>query len=134
MSPKRSRSNRSKPSQSSPPSPPTSRAGGFVLRLPLGFTVSLAMVYSGPRQDDVSDPVSFLAPAIWSDMPDHLYALGTVYCRLKLGPSRLDLGLSLFNPFGRRFREKFGVRAPDGSNYGGELLGTRAMLTARFQY
>jgi hypothetical protein len=40
----------------------------------------------------------------------------------------------MFNPFGRRFREKFGVRAPDGSNYGGELLGTRAMLTARFQY
>jgi hypothetical protein len=109
-------------------------AGGFVLRLPLGFTVSMAMVYSGPRQDDVSDPVSFLSPYIWSDMPDHLYALSTVYCRLKLGPSRLDLGLTMFNPFGRRFREKFGVRAPDGSNYGGELIGTRAMLTARFQY
>ena len=109
-------------------------AGGFVLRLPLGFTVSLAMVYSGPRGDDVSDPVSFLSPYIWSDIPDHLYALGTVYCRMQLGASRLDLGMSLFNPFGRHFREKFGVRAPDGSNYGGELIGTRAMLTARFQY
>jgi outer membrane cobalamin receptor len=108
--------------------------GGFVLRLPLGFTFSLAMVYSGSRKDDVSDPVSFLSPYIWSDIPDHLYALSAVYCRLKLGPSRLDLGLTMFNPFGRRFREKLGIRAPNGSNYGGELIGTRAMLTARFQY
>ena len=109
-------------------------AAGFVARLPLGFTVSLAMIYSGPRKDDVSDPVSFLSPYIWSDIPDHLYALGTVFCRLKLGPSRLDLGLTMFNPFGRHFREKHGVRAPNGSNFGGELIGTRAMLTARFQY
>jgi hypothetical protein len=44
------------------------------------------------------------------------------------------VGLSLFNPFGGPFREEMGTRAPDGSNYGGEYLGTRAMLTARFRY
>jgi len=109
-------------------------ASGFVLRLPSGITASLSMIYAGARRDDVRDPVSFLTPSIWADIPDHLYALAALTWRLQLGASRLDLGFTLFNPFGRHFREKTGVRAPDGSNYGGELIGTRAMLTARFQY
>jgi hypothetical protein len=53
---------------------------------------------------------------------------------IQAGASRLELGLTLFNPFGGRFREKIGVTARDGSNYGGEFIGTRAMLTARFLY
>ncbi len=114
--------------------PNINAASGFVLRLPSGITASLAMIYSGARRDDVRDPESFLTPSIWTDIPDHLYALASLTCRLKLGTSRLDLGLTLFNPFGRRFREKTGIPDSKGNNYGGELIGTRATLTARFQY
>jgi hypothetical protein len=46
----------------------------------------------------------------------------------------VDLGLSWFNPFGGSFREQTGTRAADGSNYGGEYIGTRAILMGRIRY
>jgi outer membrane receptor protein involved in Fe transport len=109
-------------------------SAGGTLRLPFGLIIHLAAVHVAGRRDNVRDPQSILAPSIWQDLPALTYLLANVVWRLEAGPSRIDLGLSLFNPFGGRFREKAGVRAPDGSNYGGEWIGTRAMLTARFQY
>ncbi|MFC1655019.1 TonB-dependent receptor plug domain-containing protein, partial [Myxococcota bacterium] len=109
-------------------------AAGGTLRLPFGLRVHLAGVYIGGRVDDVINPVSVLAPRIMGEVPDRFYALFAVNYTHQLGDSRLDLGLSLFNPFGAPFREEMGTVAPDGSNYGGELIGSRAMLTARFRY
>jgi hypothetical protein len=109
-------------------------AAGGTLRLPFGLTVHLALCSVSDRTDDVRDPVSIMEPTIWKKVPATLYLLGALTYRMQVGPARLDLGLSLFNPFGGHFHEKAGVEAPDGSNYGGELIGTRAMLTARFVY
>jgi hypothetical protein len=94
----------------------------------------LALCYASERTDDVRDPVSIMEPTIWIKIPARLYLLGSLIYRIPMGASRIDLGLTLFNPFGGRFREKAGIEGPDGSNYGGELIGTRAMLTARFLY
>jgi outer membrane receptor protein involved in Fe transport len=110
-----------------------SSAGG-TLRLPFGLVVHLALVYVGERDNEIRDPVSVLAPPIVATVPVRFYALCALNYKIELGASRVDLGLALFNPFGGRFREETGTRAPDGSNFGGELLGTRAMLTARFRY
>jgi len=107
---------------------------GGTLRLPFGLTAHLALCYVSERTDDVRDPVSIMEPTIWIELPARLYLLSSLVYRIPLGSSRLDLGLTLFNPFGGRFREKAGVEGPDGSNYGGEFIGTRAMLTARFLY
>jgi hypothetical protein len=109
-------------------------AAGGTLRLPFGLRLHLTGVYVAGRVDDVTDPVSVLAPRIMGEVSDRFYALFAVNYTHQLGDSRLDLGLSCFNPFGSHFREEMGTRAPDGSGYGGELLGTRAMLTARFRY
>jgi iron complex outermembrane receptor protein len=109
-------------------------AAGATLRLPFDLRAHLAGVFVNHRVDDVADPVSVLAPRIKGEVPDRFYVMSAVSYTLRPGDSRLDLGLSLFNPFGGRFREEMGVWAPDGSNYGGELLGTRAMFTARFRY
>ena len=65
---------------------------------------------------------------------DNFYLLASARYTFELGDSRVDLGLSWFNPFGARFREMTGTRAADGSNYGGELIGTRAVLSARIRY
>lgn len=46
----------------------------------------------------------------------------------------LDLGLSAFHLFGGRYRESIGVILFDGTNFGGERMGSRIMLTARMQY
>jgi outer membrane receptor protein involved in Fe transport len=109
-------------------------SAGGVLRLPFGLTAHLAVVHIGGREDEIRDPSSILAPNVSKELPARTYLLGALNYRLKLGRSRLDLGLTLFNPFGGRYREKIGVPAPDGSNYGGESLGTKALLTARFRY
>ena len=107
---------------------------GGTLRLPFGLTAHLALCYVSERTDDVRDPISIMEPTIWIKIPARLYLLGSLIYRVPLGSSRLDLGLTLFNPFGGRFREKAGIEAPYGSYYGGELIGTRALLTARFLY
>jgi outer membrane receptor protein involved in Fe transport len=109
-------------------------AAGGVLRLPLGITASLTAVYAGPLQDTLLDPRSVLAPSLWSDVPERVYLMAFISWRLDLGTTRVDLGLSFFNPFGPRFREKLGTVAPDGTNFGGEILGPRAMVTARIIY
>ena len=109
-------------------------AGGGTLRLPFGLRFHLAGVFVRGRQDDVISPVSVLAPRIMGKVADRFYVLSSLNYTHRLGDSRLDLGLSLFNPFGAPFREEMGTAAPDGSNFGGELLGSRAMLTARFRY
>ena len=109
-------------------------AAGGTLRLPPDLRIHLAGVYVSDRADDVIDPVSVLAPRITGEVPERFYALFAINYTLRPGGSRLDLGLSFFNPFGGYFREEMGVQAPDGSSFGGELLGTRAMLTARFRY
>jgi hypothetical protein len=109
-------------------------SAGATLRLPFGLTVHSAMVFVDDRLDDVRNPESSLAPQLVRTLPAHAYLLCALAYRLPVVSHRVELGLSLFNPFGGRFRETTGVRAPDGSNYGGELLGTRAMLTARLVY
>ncbi len=108
-------------------------AGG-ILRLPPGLTASLSAVYVGPFDDTLVDPRSVLAPALLTDVPGRVYLMAHLSYRLDLGAARMDLGLSFFNPFGPRFREKLGTTLIDGSNYGGEIMGPRAMVTARAVY
>ena len=109
-------------------------AAGGVLRLPLGLNASLAAVYAGPFQDTLLDPRSVLAPSLWTDVPERVYLMAFVSYKMDLDAARLQLGLSVFNPFGPRFREKLGTVAPNGTNWGGELIGPRAMVTARLVY
>jgi len=109
-------------------------AAGGILRLPLGITAGLSAVYVGPWSDTLLDPSSVLVPGLWTDVPERVYLMAHLCYRLSLGAARLDLGLSVFNPFGPHFREKLGAVAPDGTNYGGEIIGPRAMATARLRY
>jgi hypothetical protein len=109
-------------------------AVGGVLRLPLGINASLAAVYVGPFQDTLLDPRSVLAPSLWTDVPERVYLMASMSYRLDLDSARLHLGLSVFNPFGPRFREKLGTVAPNGTNWGGEFIGPRAMATTRLVY
>ncbi len=109
-------------------------SAGGTLRPTPGLTVHLAFIYVDGKTDSIRDPESILASPRTAKLPPRAYLLGALTYGLPAGASRLELGLSLFNPFGGSFREKVGVRAPDGSNYGGEPIGTRAMATARFLY
>jgi outer membrane receptor protein involved in Fe transport len=109
-------------------------AAGAVLRLPSNLTAGLTAVYANKYYDVVLNPESALAANTWTYLPEHTYLLASLSYRLDLGASRLVLGLSFFNPFGGHFREKLGVTARDGTNFGGELLGPRAMATARVIY
>ena len=114
--------------------PPYLGSAGGTLRLPFGLTVHLTMVHVAAREDDVSHPLSALEKYIWKKLPAYAYLLSGITYRLDLGKPYIDLGLSLFNPFGGPLSEKAGLRAPDGSNHGGERVGSRAMLTARMRY
>jgi outer membrane receptor protein involved in Fe transport len=114
--------------------PPYLGSAGGTLRLPFGLTVHLALVHVSKREDDVSHPLSALESYIWKKMPALTYLLAGITYRLDLGHSHVDLGLSLFNPYGGFLKEKAGMPAPDGSNHGGEIVGSRALLTARFHY
>jgi hypothetical protein len=91
-------------------------------------------VLVGKRRDDLRDPYSILKATTWHILPAHTYLLGALTYRLPLGTTRLDLGLSFFNPFGAPFREKAAVETRSGDNYGGELIGTRVLLTCRLVY
>jgi outer membrane receptor protein involved in Fe transport len=109
-------------------------SAGAVVRLPFNLTVQIAATYTSDFMDFLLDPYSALAPNLYEPVPEHTYLLANLTYRLDLGSSRLLLGLSFFNPFGGRFREKLGVTVWDGSNFGGEVLGPRAMATARLIY
>jgi iron complex outermembrane receptor protein len=109
-------------------------AAGGTLRLPFGLRAHLAAVYVEGRTMWIRDPVSVLGPSIDVKIPTRTYLLASLTYRLSLGRSTLDLGLTIFNAFGARFREAQGTPAPGGSNYGGEILAPRAMLTARLLY
>jgi iron complex outermembrane receptor protein len=109
-------------------------SAGGVLRLPQGITASLAAFYVGPWPDTLLDPRSVLAGSTWADLPERIYLMAHLSYKLNVGTARLHLGLSVFNPFGPQFREKLGTTAPDNTNYGGEIIGPRAMLTARLVY
>ena len=108
-------------------------AGG-TLRTDSGFTLHLAGVYTGSRGRTIRNPQSIMLPDIPSEAPPRFYLLSAAGYAFNLGDSRVDLGLSLFNPFSGRMREQTGTRAADGSNYGGELVGRRVMLSARVRY
>jgi outer membrane receptor protein involved in Fe transport len=107
---------------------------GFVLRCPFGFIAHLALVHVGERTSFLLDPSSALAPSTQFHIPDRSYLLAALTYHLPLGSSRLDVGLSFFNPFGGRLREAQGTVAPDGSTYGGEVIDHKAILTARLRY
>jgi outer membrane receptor protein involved in Fe transport len=109
-------------------------AAGGTLRTPFGLTAHLAAVYTGGRSGWMRDPVSIMMPQVFAEAPENFYLLGALTYTLSLGSSRLDLGLSLFRPAAAPLREQTGVQAPDGSNYGGEYIGTRAILSARIRY
>jgi outer membrane cobalamin receptor len=108
-------------------------AGG-TLHTDFGLTLHLAGVYCGGDSATMRDPVSIMVPEVPAQVPGRFYLMGSARYTFWLGESQLDLGLSLFNPFGGRFRELSGVRAADGSNYGGEFIGTRAILSGRIRY
>jgi outer membrane cobalamin receptor len=107
---------------------------GAVLHLPFNLTAHLAVAYRYKYPDTVLNPESALAGSSWDYIPEHTYLLAQLSYQFDLGSSRLLLGLSFFNPFGAHFREKLGVTARDGTNFGGEILGPRAMLRARLIY
>jgi outer membrane receptor protein involved in Fe transport len=108
-------------------------AGG-TLRTAFGLTFHLAGIYVGGDADVMRNPESIMMPPVPAPVPGRFYLLSSARYTFNLGDSRLDLGLSLFNPFGGKFREQSGVMAPDGSNFGGEFLSTRAILSARIRY
>ncbi len=110
-----------------------SSAGG-VLRLPLGIILHLSAMAKGSRVHEIRSPESVLLPVLGTKIPAQLHVLAALTYRLDLGPARIDLGLSVFHLFGGRYREALGVITRDGSNFGGELMGTQAMFTARLQY
>jgi outer membrane receptor for ferrienterochelin and colicin len=113
---------------------PMASAGG-AWRSPGGLTAMLAFVFVGTNENDkLRDPGSVLAPFIRSDVPAFAYLTAAVSYRLKLGESRMILGLSIRNPFGANNRDLLAARAPDGSNYGAEPQGPHALLTARLVY
>ena len=107
---------------------------GGILRLPAGVVVHLTAVYVGSRFFHVRNPESSLAPTVNVDIPARTYLLAAVTYRLPLGPAKLHLGFNFFNPFGGHFREAQGVITSLGECYGGEVLGTRALFTARITY
>ena len=95
----------------------------------------LALAFVGTNENDkLRDPASVLAPFIRTDVPAFAYLTAAVSYRLKLGESRMILGLSIRNPFGANYRDLLAARAPDGSNYGAEPQGPHALLSARLVY
>jgi hypothetical protein len=108
---------------------------GGVWRSECGLTLHLAAVYIGKYENDfLRDPDSILAPSRFRELPARSYLLASARYGMRLGSSRLYLGISYFNPFGARFHEKVGMINRVGSSYGGELVGTQVILSARLRY
>lgn len=109
-------------------------SAGALLRLRTGLTAELTWLYVASRKSGMRNPYSILQPSYWLEIPARSYLFTYVSYGLEFGHSRLDLGLSLFKAFGARRREEPGVITRSGTNYGGELIGPRALLTARLRY
>lgn len=107
---------------------------GATLELPLGVIAELKYLHVGNRRARMPNPYSILDEQYSIYLPARNYVFASVSYSLELGRSRLKLGLSLFNAFGARQREDPGLTTTNGENYGAELIGPRAMLTARFMY
>jgi outer membrane receptor protein involved in Fe transport len=114
---------------------PTVASAGAVIRLPFGLKVHLAGMYVSSLENDyLRNPDSVLGPAYLWDLPARTSLMASLAYRMDLNCWGLDLGLFVLNAFGARFREKYGVIGRDGSNFGGERVGSKAMLTARLSY
>jgi hypothetical protein len=107
---------------------------GGILRLPHGIVLNLSLLYQGSRVHEMRNPDSMLDPFLDQEIPANLHLLATLLYRIEMGPANLDMGLSVFHLFGGHYRESIGVTLLNGSNFGGELMGTQAMLTARLRY
>ena len=107
---------------------------GGILRLPLGITLNLSLLYQDSCVHEMRDPHSMLDPFLEQEIPETVHLLASLLYRLETGKVNLDLGLSVFHLFGGRYRESIGAILRDGSNFGGEVMGTQAMLTARLLY
>ena len=112
---------------------PWQAAAGATLRLPGDMIAHLAAVHVAARHDYVRNPRSSLLPNIWGRLPAETYLMASWRTALQLPAGRLELGLSVFNPFAGRIREKAGIIDEQGHNFGGELLGRLVMLTARLK-
>jgi len=117
-----------------PNTPDLQLVAGGTLRTGFGLTLHLAAAYVDGDSDLMRHPASIMMPSIRAWTNERFYLLSSARYTFKLSDSRVDLGLSWFNPFGGSFREQTGVRAPDGSNYGGEYIGTRVILSGRIRY
>jgi hypothetical protein len=117
-----------------PYTPRLQAVAGGTLRTGFGLVLHLAAAYIDGDGETMRNPISIMMPKVSATTPNRAYLLSSARYTFELSGSRVDLGLSLFNPFGARFREQAGTRAPDGSNYGGEFIGTRAILSGRIRY
>jgi len=107
---------------------------GGVWRFAFGLTIQLSATHVSSRSIWLRNPKSSLGENLAVHLASRTYLMANLIYRMKFGDSRVDLGLNFFNPFGADFREGQGTTLPDGSNYGGELLGSRVMFSARFLY
>jgi outer membrane receptor protein involved in Fe transport len=107
---------------------------GGIYRLPFDLTIQLSATHVSSRSIWLRNPESSLGENLAVHLASRTYLMANLIYRFKLGDSRVDLGLAFFNPFGEKFREGQGTTLPDGSNYGGELLGSRVMFNARYLY
>jgi len=114
---------------------PVVASAGGVVRLPFGLKIHVAGMYVSSFENDyLRNPDSVLGPSFLKDLPPRTSLMASLSYRLDFSPRRLDLGLFVLNAFGARFREKYGVIGRDGTNFGGERVGSKAMLTARLFY
>jgi hypothetical protein len=109
-------------------------SAGGILRLPAGIILNLAVTGTGSRVHMIRNPKSNLDPMLEKELPARLHLLTSLIYGLDLGRARVNLGLSIFHLFGGRYRESHGVVTRYGSNFGGELMGTQAIFTARVRY
>jgi hypothetical protein len=109
-------------------------AAGGIYEYSSGPMLGLRVVHIGSYRDTLRHPDSVLSASIEGTTKARTVVIAHGEVPVKIGKNLLHLGMSLLNPFGGHFREKIGVPAADGSNYGGELQGPRAMFTARWRY
>ena len=107
---------------------------GGIYRFGFGGVFNLSMVFVGSTEGSIGDPISALNPTI--DVKTHRkqYLLGGFHYPIEFERFRLELGVSLFNPFGSKFFDTEHIFTADGTHFGGQQLGTRTMFTARLIY
>ncbi len=82
----------------------------------------------------LNNPESTFLPAVEVHLPAAKYLMLYLGHRFDAGPMQLMAGVNFFDVFGGRFREERGMIHPDGTNFGGELLGRRVMLLLQASY